>query len=426
MGRELAYAYKSGARPYGQPGGARNFRDASPRPEAVGPGRNVTRLPAMPKEAPATEETTDATEETTDATVEEPPVVKETIREGLKRKRRIEAEGLRDAFALESDGSYKAPEMASAMVERFKTEEFNSKEIEHLLATKSGRYPGRGKKDTRKKLLIPTSVADQIRSEHNNVIKNIENEKTIQTAVDESNQAYAALERDYDRSIGHRFINNPKNYPEEMDYVKERMSGDKKFAQLFSEEGATQERIDRLPDIEKLKEKTPRQLEEIEKLKTKETQAKKDLQDKKIEEADLKSIQRELRDMQNSNQVLGLYTNKGDTSDSEGISPDTHKAIFKEMNLNQLKKFEEDLINAIAQTDDTEVGKENRNLLVYMKDNFMSYAYGKYDIPRLKDQTTGETISDYMSTSRQGGYKNAPLNQVNRYVKELAEAKKNR
>ena len=56
----------------------------------------------------------------------------------------------------------------------------------------------------------------------------------------------------------------------------------------------------------------------------------------------------------------------------------------------------------------------------------MSYAYGKYDIPRLKDQTTGETISDYMSTSRQGGYKNAPLNQVNRFVKELAEAKKNR
>ena len=392
----------------------------------LGPDEQRDTTGEVVTEAPATEETTDATEETTDATVEEPPVVKETIREGLKRKRRIEAEGLRDAFALESDGSYKAPEMASAMVERFKTEEFNSKEIEHLLATKSGRYPGRGKKDTRKKLLIPTSVADQIRSEHNNVIKNIENEKTIQTAVDESNQAYAALERDYDRSIGHRFINNPKNYPEEMDYVKERMSGDKKFAQLFSEEGATQERIDSLLDIEKLKEKTPRQLEEIEKLKTKETQAKKDLQDKKIEEADLKSIQRELRDMQNSNQVLGLYTNKGDTSDSEGISPDTHKAIFKEMNLNQLKKFEEDLINAIAQTDDTEVGKENRNLLVYMKDNFMSYAYGKYDIPRLKDQTTGETISDYMSTSRQGGYKNAPLNQVNRFVKELAEAKKNR
>ena len=396
----------------------------------LGPDEQRATTGEVVTEAPAAEETTDATEETTDATVEETtktPVVKETIREELKgRNTKIEAEGLRDAFALESDGSYKAPEMASAMVERFKTEEFNSKEIEHLLATKSGRYPGRGKKDTRKKLLIPTSVADQIRSEHNNVIKNIENEKTIQTAVDESNQAYAALERDYDRSIGHRFINNPKNYPEEMDYVKERMSGDKKFAQLFSEEGATQERIDSLLDIEKLKEKTPRQLEEIEKLKTKETQAKKDLQDKKIEEADLKSIQRELRDMQNSNQVLGLYTNKGDTSDSEGISPDTHKAIFKEMNLNQLKKFEEDLINAIAQTDDTEVGKENRNLLVYMKDNFMSYAYGKYDIPRLKDQTTGETISDYMSTSRQGGYKNAPLNQVNRFVKELAEAKKNR
>ena len=56
MGRELAYAYKSGARPYGQPSGDRNFRDASPRPEAVGPGRNVTRLPDMPKEAPAFEE----------------------------------------------------------------------------------------------------------------------------------------------------------------------------------------------------------------------------------------------------------------------------------------------------------------------------------------------------------------------------------
>ncbi len=45
MGREFAYAYKSGARPAGQPRSDTNFRDASPRPAAVGPNnRNVTRV----------------------------------------------------------------------------------------------------------------------------------------------------------------------------------------------------------------------------------------------------------------------------------------------------------------------------------------------------------------------------------------------
>jgi len=56
MGRGIAYAYKSGSRPYGQPGGDKNFRDASPRPEAVGKGRNVARLPEMKKQAPILEE----------------------------------------------------------------------------------------------------------------------------------------------------------------------------------------------------------------------------------------------------------------------------------------------------------------------------------------------------------------------------------
>ena len=45
MGRELAYAYKSGARPAGEPSGKRAFHDASPRPQAVGTQRNVSRVP---------------------------------------------------------------------------------------------------------------------------------------------------------------------------------------------------------------------------------------------------------------------------------------------------------------------------------------------------------------------------------------------
>ena len=40
--RVRAIAYKDSMRPYGQP--ANNFRDASPRPQAVGPNRNVHRV----------------------------------------------------------------------------------------------------------------------------------------------------------------------------------------------------------------------------------------------------------------------------------------------------------------------------------------------------------------------------------------------
>jgi hypothetical protein len=44
MGRNFAYAHKSGSRPYGQPGDDRNFRDSTPRPQTVGTSRNVTRV----------------------------------------------------------------------------------------------------------------------------------------------------------------------------------------------------------------------------------------------------------------------------------------------------------------------------------------------------------------------------------------------
>jgi len=42
MGRGFAYAHKAGQRPYGQP--ADGYRDASPRPQTVGPSRNVQRV----------------------------------------------------------------------------------------------------------------------------------------------------------------------------------------------------------------------------------------------------------------------------------------------------------------------------------------------------------------------------------------------
>ena len=42
MGRGFAYAHKAGQRPYGQP--ADGFRDASPRPQTVGPSRNIQRV----------------------------------------------------------------------------------------------------------------------------------------------------------------------------------------------------------------------------------------------------------------------------------------------------------------------------------------------------------------------------------------------
>ena len=42
MGRGYAYAHKAGSRPYGQP--KENFRESTPRPEAVGPSRNVRQV----------------------------------------------------------------------------------------------------------------------------------------------------------------------------------------------------------------------------------------------------------------------------------------------------------------------------------------------------------------------------------------------
>ena len=44
MGYENQYAYKKGARPYGEPKAGTNFRDASPRPQTVGPSRKIHRV----------------------------------------------------------------------------------------------------------------------------------------------------------------------------------------------------------------------------------------------------------------------------------------------------------------------------------------------------------------------------------------------
>ena len=41
MGRGFANAYKSGSRPYGEPSANKPFRDSTPRPQGVGPSRNV-------------------------------------------------------------------------------------------------------------------------------------------------------------------------------------------------------------------------------------------------------------------------------------------------------------------------------------------------------------------------------------------------
>ena len=49
MGRGFANAYKSGSRPYGQPGSDRSFRDSTPRPEGVGKSRNVRRVAPIKK-----------------------------------------------------------------------------------------------------------------------------------------------------------------------------------------------------------------------------------------------------------------------------------------------------------------------------------------------------------------------------------------
>jgi len=43
MGKYEQHAYKKNARPAGEPAAGRNFRDASPRPQAVGPSRRIHR-----------------------------------------------------------------------------------------------------------------------------------------------------------------------------------------------------------------------------------------------------------------------------------------------------------------------------------------------------------------------------------------------
>jgi hypothetical protein len=53
MGRGFAYAHKAGQRPYGQP--ADGYRDASPRPQTVGPSRNVQRVQRIATSVPAPE-----------------------------------------------------------------------------------------------------------------------------------------------------------------------------------------------------------------------------------------------------------------------------------------------------------------------------------------------------------------------------------
>ena len=50
MGRGFADAHKVGSRPYGQPAGD-NFRDSTPRPQAVGFSRNVQRVNPMRSES---------------------------------------------------------------------------------------------------------------------------------------------------------------------------------------------------------------------------------------------------------------------------------------------------------------------------------------------------------------------------------------
>jgi hypothetical protein len=58
MGYEKQYAYKKGARPYGEPSAGTNFKDASPRPQTVGASRKVHRVadtsvaPVAPVKAP--------------------------------------------------------------------------------------------------------------------------------------------------------------------------------------------------------------------------------------------------------------------------------------------------------------------------------------------------------------------------------------
>jgi hypothetical protein len=54
MGRYEQHAYKKTARPAGEPSASRNFRDASPRPQTVGPSRRIHRVAdtSIPQNAP--------------------------------------------------------------------------------------------------------------------------------------------------------------------------------------------------------------------------------------------------------------------------------------------------------------------------------------------------------------------------------------
>jgi hypothetical protein len=44
MAKYEQYAYKKGVRPAGEPAASTNFRDASPRPQTVGPSRKIHRV----------------------------------------------------------------------------------------------------------------------------------------------------------------------------------------------------------------------------------------------------------------------------------------------------------------------------------------------------------------------------------------------
>ena len=44
MAKYEQYTYKKGVRPAGEPSASRNFRDASPRPQTVGPSRRIHRV----------------------------------------------------------------------------------------------------------------------------------------------------------------------------------------------------------------------------------------------------------------------------------------------------------------------------------------------------------------------------------------------
>ena len=54
MAKYEQYTYKKGARPYGEPTAGTNFRDASPRPQTVGPSRRIHRVAdtSIPQNAP--------------------------------------------------------------------------------------------------------------------------------------------------------------------------------------------------------------------------------------------------------------------------------------------------------------------------------------------------------------------------------------